>query len=340
MYSLTIPRIAVPADGHRDPVRQLKTVRRPPIYPNGAQAISPAAPSPPFRCPHAVHRWIRANARLIALGTRPAGGDHWFARLLDGGADYCQVHAAGDDDPPFHRRTWKRANPSLDAMPDLETAIRREATKIRRDETLLPSFKALRLNQGTSDVQSTTILDLATWLRIEGEAEATGPFALGVDTGQTEAMSALAAYWPETGRLEALGCFPANPGLRDREIHDGAGYNTYRRMASRGELIVAGEYVSDLSALLVEAARRWGYPRDTLNNPSAQLNSLCVELQSTDLFRPSLVRLRLTAGAWVSSWKHSMRRPIPASRSVHVAKDTKTAPRTYGLSGGRRWTTT
>ena len=50
---------AVPADGHRDPVRQLKTVRRPPIYPNGAQAISPSAPSPPFRCPHAVHRWIR-----------------------------------------------------------------------------------------------------------------------------------------------------------------------------------------------------------------------------------------------------------------------------------------
>ena len=61
MYSLTIPRISVPADGHRDPVRQLKTVRRPPIYPNGAQAISPAAPSPPFRCPHAVHRWIRAK---------------------------------------------------------------------------------------------------------------------------------------------------------------------------------------------------------------------------------------------------------------------------------------
>ena len=28
--------------------------------------------------------------------------------------------------------------------------------------------------------------------------------------------------------------------------------------------------------------------RDTLNNPSARLNFLCVELQSTDLFRPSL----------------------------------------------------
>ena len=29
-------------------------------------------------------------------------------------------------------------------------------------------------------------------------------------------------------------------------------------------------------------------PRDTLNNPAARLNFLCVELQSTDLFRPSL----------------------------------------------------
>ena len=34
-------------------------------------------------------------------------------------------------------------------------------------------------------------------------------------------------------------------------------------------------------------------PRDTLNNPSARLNVLCVELQSTDLFRPSLVLVPL-----------------------------------------------
>ena len=30
--------------------------------PNGTQAISPVAPSPPFRFPHAVHLWIRAKA--------------------------------------------------------------------------------------------------------------------------------------------------------------------------------------------------------------------------------------------------------------------------------------
>ena len=35
--------------------------------------------------------------------------------------------------------------------------------------------------------------------------------------------------------------------------------------------------------------KSWQRPRVTLNNPSARLNFLCVELQSTDLFRPSLV---------------------------------------------------
>ena len=43
--------------------------------------------------------------------------------------------------------------------------------------------------------------------------------------------------------------------------------------------------------------------RDTLNNPSARLNFLCVELQSTDLFRPSLGEwwtFSLTTAAWTS----------------------------------------
>ena len=43
----------------------------------------------------------------------------------------------------------------------------------------------------------------------------------------------------------------------------------------------------DLYGQLGWVYKRWK-PRDTLNNPSARLNFLCVELQSTDLFRPSL----------------------------------------------------
>ena len=49
-------------------MRRLKTVRRPPIYPNGAQAISPVAPSPLFRCPHAVLRCPSVDSGLDGLG--------------------------------------------------------------------------------------------------------------------------------------------------------------------------------------------------------------------------------------------------------------------------------
>ena len=48
-------------------MRRLKTVRRLPIYPNGAQAISPVAPSPLFRCPHAVHRCPSVDSELSMI---------------------------------------------------------------------------------------------------------------------------------------------------------------------------------------------------------------------------------------------------------------------------------
>ena len=105
MYSLTIPRIAVPADGHRDPVRQLKTLRRPPIYPNGAQAISPAAPSPPFRCPHAVHRWIRANVFVGGVDD-PYDRDRGTKRDRDGEPVAAAPSVSGSLWTPTGHRSW------------------------------------------------------------------------------------------------------------------------------------------------------------------------------------------------------------------------------------------
>ena len=202
----------------------------------------------------------KTPGRLIALGTRPSNSEHWFAKMLDVGADYAQVHAARPADPIFQRRTWIKANPSLPAMPELETVLRREAKRARVDPTILQSFKALRLNLGTSDVLENLLLDAETWERIESDdAERSGPYVLGIDLGTTAAASASAAYWPQTGALDCFAVFPRIPGLKERGTADGVG-GLYGRMAERGELLLAGDYTSDVKALLIESLERWGRP--------------------------------------------------------------------------------
>ena len=62
---------------------------------------------------------------MLWLGTRPASGAHPFEKmLLPGGADYRQVHAADADDNPFSIKSWRKANPGLDQMPDLLAVIK------------------------------------------------------------------------------------------------------------------------------------------------------------------------------------------------------------------------
>ena len=199
------------------------------------------------------------NSRLVALGTRPANDGHWFARMLGGTADYAQCHAARPNDPPFWRRTWARANPSLDHLPSLLSKLIEEAADAKRDPDALAAFRALRLNQGTDDTSRAVLIDAATWSACPEPTDTDrGGYVLGVDLGTSAAMSAVAAYWP-SGRLEALACFPEVPSLAERGLADGVG-DLYGRMHRRGELIVAGRRVSDIEGLLGEARERWGRP--------------------------------------------------------------------------------
>lgn len=199
------------------------------------------------------------GSRLIALGTRPASEANWFQTMLDGGADYSQCHAATEADPPFQRRTWLKANPSLDGMPELEKRIRKEARDAKRDESLLASFRALRLNMGTADIAQATLLDASVWQAAEGDAEMVGQYVLGIDLGGSASMSAAACYFPDTGAFDAIGCFPTIPDLAERGLRDGVGAR-YGTMLARHELILAGGRVADVPALLREALARWGTP--------------------------------------------------------------------------------
>ena len=199
------------------------------------------------------------HSRFVALGTRPADETHWFAKMLAGGADYAQCHAARTDDPPFRRRTWGKANPSLDHMPDLEEAIRDEARQARMDPASLAAFRALRLNQGTSDVEVQVLIDAALWASCERVAARQWPLVWGVDLGTSQAQSPIAASWPETGALSCLAAFPCEPSLEERGLRDGVG-RLYRDCADRGELFTLGQRAVDVGALLRAGMERFGKP--------------------------------------------------------------------------------
>ena len=200
------------------------------------------------------------GSRLIALGTRPAVETHWFGKMLAGGGEgYTQTHAAGELDKPFKVSTWRKANPSLDHLPSLRKEIESEAKEAKTDPALLASFRALRLNGGVSDVQVSTLLDAGTWASIEGQADPGGRPVWGVDLGSSASMSAVAAYWPESSRLEAIGCFPSIPSLEERGLRDGVG-RLWLECARQGELVTAGEHAVDVSALMAEAVERFGAP--------------------------------------------------------------------------------
>ena len=205
------------------------------------------------------------GARVAYLGTRSENPDHWYETLLQGGttaSTYVQMHAAGADDPPGHRRTWRKANPSIDAMPHLEQAIRDEYRAAMRSESMMRAFKSKRLNMGTGETSRESLIDAETWRDAEVDIEpaAVGGYILGVDVSGGAALSAAAAYWPATGRVRALACFPRQPSLEARAKFDGAG-EVYEAMHADGDLILAGEHVPDLEALLREVLDRWGKPR-------------------------------------------------------------------------------
>ena len=199
------------------------------------------------------------GSRFVALGTRPADPGHWFAKMLDGGAGYAQCHAAGADDPLFHRRTWRKANPSLDWMPDLEEAIRDEAKLARIDPAMLAAFRALRLNLGTSDVEIQVLIDAALWASCERVAARPGPLVWVIDLGTSQAQSAVAAFWPETGALSCLAAFPCEPSLAERGLRDGVG-GLYVECADRGELFQLGQRATDVGDLLRAGMERFGKP--------------------------------------------------------------------------------
>lgn len=199
------------------------------------------------------------GSRMIALGTRAIGDTHWFSVMLNGGADYARTHASGPDDPTFTVATMRKANPSFDHLPSLRKRLASERDDARRDDNKLAEYRALRLNQGVSEVSEAVLFDVAVWRAIEGEAERTGAYVLAVDPGTNYSMTGVAAYWPETGALDVFAVFPELPYLGERGRKDQVG-RLYLDMERRGELLQFGNRTTDLTETMREVRRRWNDP--------------------------------------------------------------------------------
>ena len=198
--------------------------------------------------------------KMVALGTRPEGGDHWFAEWLDGGADMAHKYLADKNDDPMADDTWKKANPSWHHMPSLVKAIKRDRRKAVQSADALQAFKALRLNMGVSDTFSAILISADEWARCQTDvADMTGPMVWGLDMGSSVAMSSITAYWPLARYVETMAMFPDNPDLKQRGLHDGVD-DLYEKMALRGELSTTPGRTVKPDAMIREAYERWGLP--------------------------------------------------------------------------------
>ena len=117
------------------------------------------------------------GCRLIALGTRPERDDHWFSKLLDGGADYSLEYKSEARKTWWSMKSIRKANPAYDYLPSLREDLLHAREKARADDEERQSFIAYRLNQGVPETLDTleNLIDLPVFQDIEAPEVEIGP---------------------------------------------------------------------------------------------------------------------------------------------------------------------
>lgn len=190
----------------------------------------------------------KRDGRALIISTSAPDDANTFSRWLDDPppGTYVQEHRPPFGLPADDLQSLLIANPGaaegIGATPDWLVAQAQRA--IARGGSALSSFRNLNRNERVSTEDRSVLVTVDEWMSAEVSPddlpERDGPCILGVDLGGSRSMSAAAFYWPETGRLEALGTFPAAPSLADRGAADGVA-DRYCQMQGRGELSVLGE---------------------------------------------------------------------------------------------------
>ena len=181
------------------------------------------------------------------------GDSELFGEVLAAEGTVSHVYAAPEDCALDDEAAWLAANPGLGTIKSKAymVAQARRAASTPADQA---SFRAHDLNAELHPTR-TMICSPADWARCEVEElpPRRGRAYVGFDLGGSSSMTAAAALWPLTGRLELWAAFPDDPDLRARGEADGVGA-LYLDMARRGELRTYPGRVTPVGAFLGDVA--------------------------------------------------------------------------------------
>ena len=203
----------------------------------------------------------KRGARTLIMSTSADSDAHPFSKWIDSPppGTFVQEHRAPPGFPADDLPSLLVANPGAEhgvgnSVAWLEMAA---ARAVQRGGPALTSFRALNRNERVSAEARDVLITIDEWCAAETRdpPPRSGPVAVGVDLGGSRSMSAAAAYWWETGRLEVFGVFPGEPSLTERGVADGVS-GRYREMADRGELLTLGDRVVPPGPFLAELLRR------------------------------------------------------------------------------------
>lgn len=188
----------------------------------------------------------KRRAKMIVISTSASDDTHPFSQMLDNPPPHSFIIEcrAPLGQPADDLDGIKAANPGAEygIGPSLEWLQQQARVAIQRGGQALTGFRLYSLNQRVSDVGKAQLVTADEWQACEVTdlPPRDGDCIIGLDLGGSRSMSAVALYWPLTGRLEVQGAFPQKPGLADRGEADGV-KDRYVTMAERGELLTTGE---------------------------------------------------------------------------------------------------